>query len=145
LENKPAFVKIIGFANKSILANLKFAKSAKYETEFLYRTISESHFLILPTRADCSPVTICEANSFGVPCLATNIGGIPTLIKPNLNGMLFNKDADINEYCQYIYRLFINYAKYKELALSSFDMYKSRLNWNIAGEKVRRLLAEVVA
>jgi glycosyltransferase involved in cell wall biosynthesis len=38
---------------------------------------------------DNSPVTIYESLSYGVPVIASNIGGIPELIKDGENGLLF--------------------------------------------------------
>ena len=130
----PKFVKSLGFISKSTIAG----------KERLDRLIAESHFLILPSRAECYGVVFCEANSFGVPCISRKVGGIPTIIKPNVNGNLFDLNADISEYCNYIYRLFTNYDDYKTLALSAFHEYESRLNWGVAGQKVKQFLTEII-
>ncbi|MDW7775553.1 MAG: glycosyltransferase family 4 protein [Methanosarcinales archaeon] len=125
-EPLPSFIKLLGFVSEKEITNL----------------FAESHFLILPSRADCTPIVFCEANSFGVPCLTTNVGGIPTIIKDGLNGKTFSKDADIEEYCKYIFNLFLNYNQYKKLGFSSFNEYQSRLNWSVAGKAVKKLLLE---
>jgi glycosyltransferase involved in cell wall biosynthesis len=130
----PKFVKSLGFISKSTIAG----------KERLDRLIAESHFLILPSRAECYGVVFCEANSFGVPCISRKVGGIPTIIKPNVNGNLFDLNANISEYCNYIYRLFTNYSDYKNLALSAFHEYESRLNWGVAGQKVKQFLTEII-
>jgi glycosyltransferase involved in cell wall biosynthesis len=126
----PNFVKVLGFIPKSTSEGKKK----------IYQLIADSHFLILPSIADCSPIVFCEANSLGVPCLSRRVGGIPTIIKDNLNGKLFDRDSDPIEYCEYIYNIFTNYNQYKELALSAFNEYESRLNWRVAGQEVRDLL-----
>jgi hypothetical protein len=33
-----------------------------------------------------------------------------------------------------------NYSEYKKLAISSFEEYQSRLNWDVATQKVKELL-----
>ena len=131
----PSFVKPLGFIDKSTTAG----KSR------INQLISESHFLILPSRAECYGVVFCEANSFGVPCVSSNVGGISTIIKPNVNGNLFDLNASTSEYCEYICNLFTNYANYKSLALSAFNEYQSRLNWDVAGQTVKRLLTDIVS
>jgi glycosyltransferase involved in cell wall biosynthesis len=131
-ETLPSFVKSLGFISKSTSAG----------KERINQLIAESHFLILPSRAECYGVVFCEANSFGTPCISRNVGGIPTIIKPNVNGNLFDLNADISEYCDYITNLFENYSSYKDLALSSFHEYKSRLNWSTSGRIVKDLLLE---
>jgi glycosyltransferase involved in cell wall biosynthesis len=132
-EPLPNFVKPLGFINKS-------TDQGKARISQL---IAESHFLLLPSIADCTPIVLCEANSLGVPCLTTNVGGIPTLIKDNLNGKTFDVTANSLEYCNYILKLFTNYSRYLELALSSFNEYESRLNWNAAGKAVKKFLLEI--
>lgn len=133
-DSLPAFVKALGFISKS-------TKEGKARIQKL---ILESHFVILPTVADCTPIAFCEANSLGVPCLSTKIGGIPTTIHNGVNGQLFDKDANISEYCDYITNLFTNYSGYKKLALSAFHEYESRLNWRVAGQRVKDLLKTVL-
>jgi glycosyltransferase involved in cell wall biosynthesis len=132
-EPLPNFIKSLGFISKS-------TKQGKAKISQL---IAESHFLILPSLADCTPIVLCEANSVGVPCLTTNVGGIPTIIKDNLNGKTFDLTANPCEYSNYILELFSNYSNYLELALSSFHEYQSRLNWSVAGKTVKDLLLEI--
>lgn len=128
----PNFVKPLGF----------ISKSTDQGKARISQLIAESHFLLLPSLADCTPIVLCEANSLGVPCLTTNVGGIPTIVKDNLNGKTFDVTANPLEYSNYVTNLFANYSSYIELALSSFNEYESRLNWNAAGKAVRKLLLE---
>jgi len=132
-EPLPDFVEPLGFISKSTQEGRKK----------INQLLVESHFLILPSLADCTPIVLCEANSLALPCLSTKVGGIPTIIKPDVNGNLFDLHADIDEYCKYILYLFSNYSRYKELALSSFYEYQTRLNWSAAGQIVKKLLMNV--
>lgn len=111
----------------------------------LQKLLSESHFFILPTRAEAFGYVFCEASSFGVPSLATDVGGIPTIIRDDMNGKKFSKDAKIEEYCTYITDLFTDYSRYQDLALSSFREYEARLNWIVAGQTIKKLLTEIAA
>ena len=131
----PNFVKSLGF----------ISKASKEGLQTIERLLSESHFLILPSRAECYGVVFCEANSFGVPCIATNVGGIPSIIKNDLNGKTFPLNDSIANYCTYISNLFSDYSQYKNLALSSFNEYQSRLNWSVAGQTVKKLMMELVS
>jgi glycosyltransferase involved in cell wall biosynthesis len=136
ITNKPLppFVKSLGF----------ISKHTNEGREKIDKIISESHFLVLPSQAECYGIVFCEANSFGVPCIATDVGGITTVIKDDLNGKTFSKDANIADYCAYISNLFSDYSRYKSLALSSFNEYQSRLNWSVAGKAVKKLLMELI-
>jgi glycosyltransferase involved in cell wall biosynthesis len=130
----PDYVKPLGFISKSMPAG-----QAR-----IHQLIAESHFLILPSVADCTPIVLCEANAFGVPCLATNVGGIPSIVQDHVNGKLFSTNAEITEYCQYILDVFTDYSAYKDLAVSAFHQYQTCLNWSAAGARVKQLLQEIV-
>jgi len=132
-ESLPSYVKVLGFVSKSTQDGQQLIK----------RLLSESHFLVLPSRAECYGVVFCEANSFAVPCISTDVGGISTVVKDGLNGKLFPINTKVANYCSYISEIFSNYSQYRSLALSSFNEYQSRLNWSVAGKKVNRLLSEI--
>jgi glycosyltransferase involved in cell wall biosynthesis len=134
-ENQlPSYVKVHGFISK--------------ETEkgkaTIHKLISNAHFLVLPTLADCTPIVFAEFNSYGIPCLTTKVGGIPTLIKNEVNGKLFDKEAPASEYAEYIKSLFTNYNDYQTLAQRSYNEYKTRLNWNTSGKKMMGVLKNIV-
>lgn len=104
---------------------------------------SQSHFLILPTRAEAFGLVFAEASAFGLPSLATNIGGIPTAIHNGRNGYTFAPEDSETTYAEYIHNCFNNQDFYKQLALSSFNEYDQRLNWRTAGESLMKLLKSI--
>ena len=131
----PEYLKLLGFISK-------FSKEGKEE---LTNLIASSHFLILPTIADCSPIVLSEACSLGVPCITTDVGGIPSIIKNNVNGMKFRVDTPISEYCSFIRNIFTHYSDYRNLSLSTFHEYESRLNWSAAAKSLKQLLCEAAS
>ncbi|MCC5652668.1 glycosyltransferase family 4 protein [Nostoc sp. XA013] len=130
----PNFLKPLGFINKA----------TQEGQDRIKQLLMESHFLILPTIADCTPIVFAEANSLGIPCLSTTVGGVPTMIRNGINGQLFSPVGNISDYCDYITNLFTNYEDYKNLALSAFHEYESRLNWRVAGLEVKHLLETIL-
>lgn len=105
--------------------------------------LRESHFLFVPSRAEAFGIVFCEANSFGLPCLTSHVGGIPTIVKDNLNGMTFALDASVSVYCEYIIQLMQNYNRYEEMALNSFHEFETRLNWQVAADQVKQLIIDL--
>jgi glycosyltransferase involved in cell wall biosynthesis len=130
----PSYVNSLGF----------ISKSSDRGKEKIDKLLAESHFFLLPTRAECYGVVLCEASSFGVPSISHKVGGIPSIIKDGINGKLFDLTAKIDDYCDYIQSLFTNYAEYKRMALDSFQEYQLRLNWQVAGKTVKDLLYQVL-
>ena len=50
--------------------------------------LMDSALLLVPTRADCSPIAFCEANGFGLPAVSTDTGGVSSLVRDGENGLL---------------------------------------------------------
>lgn len=132
-EPIPEFVRALGFISKATQAG----------KDKITAEISNAHFLVLPSLADCTPIVFSEANSLGVPCLTTNVGGIPTIIHKDRNGATFDLADKIPDWCNYVMNTFSGDSTYSKLAVTSFEEYKTRLNWQVAGRRVKQLLAEL--
>lgn len=104
------------------------------------KLMSEAHFLIVPSTAECYGVVFAEASSFGLPSIATNVGGITSSIIEGRNGYTFELDAAPDVYCDLIETLMSSKEQYRNLAKSSFREYSTRLNWGSAGKEVRELM-----
>ncbi|MBS1661464.1 MAG: glycosyltransferase family 4 protein [Bacteroidetes bacterium] len=120
------------------------SKGTSEGREKINQLLMDSHFLLVPTKAEAFGFVFCEANAFGVPDIATNVGGIPTIVKDDVNGKLFDLSAPAREYADYIIDLFHHYERYEEMALASFNEYKTRLNWEVCGKKLKELMQSVI-
>jgi glycosyltransferase involved in cell wall biosynthesis len=128
----PDYVKQHGFISK---------ETPNGEKRF-NQLMTDSHFLILPSRAECYGVVFAEASSFGLPSLATNVGGIPSAIHNGKNGRTFALNEEPEHYCDDIEKILSSKKTYNDLARSSFHEYSERLNWKVAGRKVHDLITE---
>jgi glycosyltransferase involved in cell wall biosynthesis len=108
--------------------------------ELLERLYEDSHFLILPTRAECFGIVFAEASSYGVPSLATDIGGTSSAIRSGHNGQTFPLDCGAERYADFIATCFRSGDAYRRLAQTSFSEYEERLNWNVSGRRVAELI-----
>jgi glycosyltransferase involved in cell wall biosynthesis len=131
----PDCVTKLGFINKDEPEGLK-----KFND-----TIGESHFLVLPTRAEAFGIVFCEAASFGVPSLAAATGGTTTAVKNGANGQTFPLDASPKEYADYILDKFRDYSAYQEMGRKAFDDFQTRTNWAVSGKRIYDHLAAVIA
>lgn len=118
------FVEALGFIRKPALTRL----------------LDSAAFLLLPSRADLSPIVFNEASSLGVPVISRPIGGIPAIIRDGYNGRLFADDAAVPDIAKYIRRTIEDPQRYRELALNAFTEYETRLNWDVAARRVVDLL-----
>ncbi|MFO7977561.1 MAG: glycosyltransferase family 4 protein [Bacteroidales bacterium] len=146
----PTTLSIVGVEPPEHIRNLSFIRAHGYISksnpsgrDLLNRLITQSHFLLLPTRADCTPIVYSEMNAHGVPVITTDEGGIPSLIQQGINGYMFNKDSEIEVFSDCILKLFEDKNRYAELSASSFNEYKTRLNWDHSIRQFRAILQEV--
>ena len=128
----PAFAKSAGFLSLS-----KPDERAKMEQ--LYR---QAHFLIQPCRAECFGHIFPEANSFALPAIASNTGGIPTAVHDGINGYCVDVE-NASAYAERIATLFNNPQEYRSLSLKAFDDYTARLSWTQAAKQVVKILEEL--
>lgn len=81
---------------KLVLAgNFENSEFLKYDVEYLGFIKDKKMFfdkidvLILPSRREGLPRVILESFSFGIPVIASNVGGIVEIVKENYNGFIF--------------------------------------------------------
>ena len=100
----------------------------------------QQHFLILPTRFDCTPIVINEASAFGIPCLVANTGGVAGHLKNNENGFLLPYDDKGNDYALKIEELIKNPTAYISLRKQTRSLYEEQLNWQHWTNEFQKLI-----
>lgn len=130
----PDFVKILGFVDKS----------KKEGGELIDKLYRESHFFVLPTIADCTPIVFSEANSYGLPVITTNTGGIPSIIQDDINGKKFEVNENVKRCAEYIGNIFRDFEKYEEFSIRAFAEYNKELNWKVSIDKAIKYLEEIL-
>ncbi|MBN8707302.1 MAG: glycosyltransferase family 4 protein [Bacteroidetes bacterium] len=133
LKKIPFFLIDHGFLNKAIPA-----QKVKLE-----RLLASSHFLIVPSKAEAFGVVFAEASAWAIPSVSFHVGGIPTAVKNGQNGHLFAPEAGVTEFSDYLSDLFTDKTRYNDLALSSFNEFQTRLNWDVAGKTIMKHLKDL--
>lgn len=63
-------------------------------TNNIYEFLKDSDAFILPSIYEGMPMTLIEAMGYGMPIIASNVGGIPNMITDNYNGILIEPTVD---------------------------------------------------
>jgi glycosyltransferase involved in cell wall biosynthesis len=94
------------------------------------RIMGQAAFLFVPTRQDCSPMVFPEANSYGVPVISTQTGGVPDVVHEGVNGHLLPIEAPADLYADLIWTIWSDRSRYDRLRKSSRGRFDHALNWN---------------
>ena len=114
--------------------------SKEADPETFRAAYEQAHFLIVPSRAEAAGVVYAEASAFGVPSIATDVGGVSTMVRDGINGRLFSLDAGPEAYAEFIASAL---PRYEELARSAFADYRERLDWNVNGRRAAAILEQI--
>jgi len=103
-----------------------------------------ANFLLLPTRADCTPIVFSEAGAYGVPIISTDTGGISSIVTNSENGYLLDLSASAIDYARLIFDIWNDNQLYANLRDNSRKVYSERLNWDSWGKSMKHVITEAV-
>ncbi len=105
---------------------------------------SGAHFFILPSKADMSPIALCDAAAYGIPAITSNTGGIPEIVTDKVTGIILDKEADEKNYCSRISELIENTNLYRSMCIESKIRYENLLNWDSFAKNLRNICNDLV-
>ena len=120
-------------------------KKRKDHLERLCDILSQSHFFILPTNFDAFGIVFCEASAFALPSITADVGGVGQAVKDGKNGYLLSRHATANDYAEKIKAVYNDKESYIKLRESSRREFETRLNWDVWGERVNKILEDAVS
>lgn len=127
---KEEYVQIIPFLNKNI----------KKDIEQLQQLLTDSHFLFLPTKAECYGIVFAEASAYGLPSITRDTGGVSSVVKDGINGLVLDASASANDFVKKIEEILVNQDEYLKLVNSSRKHFDNELDWPIFGVKFAELV-----
>lgn len=83
---------IIEFNHLKNINSSNIVCSGMQDAKGMIKAYDDSYCLVHPTYIDNSPNSICEAQLSGLPVIATNVGGVSSLIKDRETGFLIDRN-----------------------------------------------------
>lgn len=131
----PDNVKVLGF----------ISKATEEGRQLIKQHLRESHFFFMPSRAEAYGLVFCESSAFGLPCVATDVGGVPSIVENGVNGWLLPADAPPAAYAERLHAMWQDPAIYEACARNGRRLYEERLNWDAAAQKTVGLMRRFLA
>jgi len=122
--------------------NFQWLGSLQYPDK-VRQYLSEIDIYALISGIDMSPLTLQEAQLMKLPVIATDVGGIPELIRHNETGFLI-KRGDHVDLIEKIYFLLNNEIKRKEMGEKGRTFVENNFSWNIIVKKFIKIMSSNV-
>lgn len=104
--------------------------------------LQQSHFLIIPSRAECVGIASAEASAYGLPSLVRRVGGMQSTVRDGMNGMTFDAGGSPAQIADYICATLADRQGYEALAEASYREFVMRMNWPVNVARVKKLFEE---
>jgi glycosyltransferase involved in cell wall biosynthesis len=105
----------------------------------------ESTFLLFPTVNEAAAIVLCEASAHGLPSLATDTGGVGSVLDQGINGFLLPPNATGTQYADQVIAIFSDPASYRKTLEASRRLFDEKLNWDAWGRSARPFFERVAA
>ncbi len=106
--------------------------------DFANALLPSYDLLVLPSLMEGLPMSLIEAQGYGIPILATNVGGIPELLDDGINGYFIERNADNIAEC---IEKCLNKANYLRLSNNSKQKYQEGFTAEVMTYKYDKLLS----
>lgn len=103
--------------------------------------LAAAHFLFVPSRAEAYGQVFCEAAAFGLPVLATAVGGIPSIVKDGVTGLLLPPGSAAASFADAIEEALADRGRHAAMGRAARARYLECLNWRVFGARLAGALA----
>lgn len=117
-------------------------KNRAREADRLACLYMQAHLLLLPSRADCTPMVVAEAMAHGTPVIASKTGGVRSLVGPGTGGLL-PALASPTDWAEAILQATGTSEAYSMLSDAAFDR-AGQMTWDRWAERIETLARHAV-
>ena len=130
------------FINANSLENSIFLLG-NIQNDEIVNYYNRSDIFVLPSLMEATSISCLEAMACGLPIIGTNVGGIPFLVKNNINGFIINP-ANEFEIARYLHILIHDIEMRKAFAKKSIEIVKENFTWDNIAQKTIDLYKSIL-
>ena len=117
--------KMISAMNLNNITQNNMVLHGNLDAEGICKIYEDCFCLYHPSLIDNSPNSVCEAQVAGLPVIATNVGGLPSLIENGHTGILVSKN-DLEEHLIALEKLYTDDDLKRDLSINAMKIAKER-------------------
>ncbi len=111
------------------------------QAELLERLFMTSHFLLVPTRAECFGIVFAEAQAFGLPVVSRAVQAVPSIVLDGVTGILEPVDAPAGIYAARIAALLADPERYGAMVRAARARFTAEFTWQRFAARVTSTIA----
>lgn len=130
--------------SKKLSNNVKVNFKGNVSNQILMKEYKDNCYdwFINVSESEGIPVSIMEAMSFGIPCIATDVGGTSEIVN-NKNGFLIDKDTSSKKLAELIYYIYeLSYEEYMQYRFSARNTWLNKYN---SDENYKKFVSELIS
>jgi len=115
--------------------------------EDVHKVYKKAHLFLLPSRMEGMPLSLLEAQSCGLPFVASNIPGISDISANGENGILVSVGdvkGFINAIKRYYHLWCSSSEEYRKLNINIRNYIVNKYDWKIVIDKFEKMLKEIM-
>ena len=139
----PATLDIVGCNPKVQSADYAFVnvhgplyRDFQEQAKTMRRLFFDSHFLAVPTDAECFGIVFAEASAHALPVISKRVCAVPSIVNDGETGILEQPGADVACYASRILDVFRNRSRYVSMAMAARKRYEQNFTWDICAQRV---------
>lgn len=126
-------------------SNLKIELLGNLPNDEIHRIYHEEiiDWTLLLSESEGTPIAICESFSYGVPVIATMVGGVPDMFTPG-TGVLIAPDASSEEIVKAVNPHINDYNTFLQMKAAAHGRWKDKFNSSELRQKFAKELAALI-
>lgn len=140
---------LVGLERNKIPEEYQNQKSVEYvgdlnknkleEYEKYVELFSKCHCVLLPTKAECSSIVLCEAAAFGLPAFTYDTGGLGNYVINGKTGYRLDPNAKAGDFANKIEEAIRN-KEFETLHNGSLSYYRERISWEAWSRRFKHMM-----
>jgi len=104
-----------------------------------------AHMMLMPSRAEAFGIAACEGAHFGLPVIATRVGGLAEIVRDGRTGLLLPHDASSEAIAGAIERLIADPERWRAMSRSGRALAVEEYTWTRWAQRAAPIIEGVAA